>query len=410
MSKKHTWSLDPDEAKVYLQNLLENIPDILYFKDLESRFMLTNESCRERHGFATIEESVGKTDADIFTDVHAKQALQDEQKIIQSGQPIAGLEEMETWPDGRITWASSTKMPFKDREGNIIGTFGISRDITAKKKADMLAAAYAAEIKELKEAMEEEVRMAGELQKAFFPRRYPLFPANTTPENSCLEISHFNQASGIVGGDLCSIKAISDTEVGIFLCDVMGHGVRAALGTAIIRSLIEELTVLEINPGKFLTFMNSRIAPIFRRAQDIMFITAIYLVLDTTTGRLRYASAGHPIPLHHTSNPEGSSMAKESPKDPALALFEVTRFKTIEHTISPGDTLLLYTDGTYEACNPENEQYGVERMTKILAKSSNQPMPHMLEDILQDIRGFSGQESFEDDVCMIGLKWHGPHR
>ena len=77
---------------------------------------------------------VGKTDSDFYTPEHSQPALEQEQEVIQSGRPIEPIEEKETWPDGRVTWASTTKLPLRDPAGNIVGTFGISRDITDRKR------------------------------------------------------------------------------------------------------------------------------------------------------------------------------------------------------------------------------------------------------------------------------------
>jgi sigma-B regulation protein RsbU (phosphoserine phosphatase) len=407
MVKKHTWKLDPADAKIYLQNLVENIPDILYFKDLKSRFKLLNYSCLSKHGFDSLEDAIGRTDADVFSEEHAKQALADEQLIIRSGQPLSGLEEKETWPDGSVTWVSTTKMPLRDWDGSVIGTFGISRDITAKKEAELLAAAYADEIKRLKDVMEDDLHMAGELQKAFFPQRYPVFPADATPANSRLEMFHINQSSGIVGGDLCTIKRISETEAGIFLCDVMGHGVRAALGTAIVRSMIEDLSHIETDPGKLLARMNHQVAPIFQRSLDMMFITAIYLIIDTSSGEIRYASAGHPTPLIQSGAAGEIESASASLESPALALLEEFEFQTVERVLKPGDTLLLYTDGTYEACNEDQEQYGISRIGKVMTQNAHQPVKDMLQSVLEDLHDFSHLTTFEDDVCMVALRWKG---
>jgi len=79
---------------------------------------------------------LGKTDFDLFTEEHAREAYEDEQAILRTGQPLVGKEEKETWPDGRITWVSTTKMPYRDSQGRIIGTFGSSRDITERKLAE----------------------------------------------------------------------------------------------------------------------------------------------------------------------------------------------------------------------------------------------------------------------------------
>ena len=119
-----------------LSTLMDNLPDRIYFKDRESRFILVNHSFLCRAGFKEQSEIIGKTDKDLFTDEHAFEALADEQKIIATGDPIVGIEEKETWHDGRVAWYSTSKMPWRDASGNVIGTFGLSRDITARKLAE----------------------------------------------------------------------------------------------------------------------------------------------------------------------------------------------------------------------------------------------------------------------------------
>ena len=116
--------------------LMEHSPDRIYFKDLQSRFVVISPSMAKMFGYERVEEVMGKTDFDIFTVEHAQPAFEDEQEIIRTGIALINKEEKETWPDGHITWASSTKVPFRDPQGNIIGTFGISRDITERKRAD----------------------------------------------------------------------------------------------------------------------------------------------------------------------------------------------------------------------------------------------------------------------------------
>ena len=113
-----------------LHTLMENTPDHIYFKDTESRFIRINRSLADRFGLKNPVEAFHKTDFDFFTREHAQQAYQDEQDVIESGKPIEGKQERETWPNEQDTWVSTTKVPIRDREGRIIGTCGISRDIT----------------------------------------------------------------------------------------------------------------------------------------------------------------------------------------------------------------------------------------------------------------------------------------
>jgi PAS domain S-box-containing protein len=132
-----------DRERYFLSTLMDNLPDLIYFKDRESRFTLVNQMFLCRAGFKNQAEIVGKTDNDLYASEHAAAALADEQKIIATGEPLVGIEEKETWPDGRETWVSTSKAPFRDTIGNVIGTFGLSRDITERKLANEALAVYA---------------------------------------------------------------------------------------------------------------------------------------------------------------------------------------------------------------------------------------------------------------------------
>jgi PAS domain S-box-containing protein len=119
-----------------LDNLIAAVPDLVYFKDRQSRFIRVNEAYVKRARLTDVQAAAGKTDFDIFGEQHAREAYEDEQRIMATGEAIINKEEREDWPDGRITWATSTKMPLLDSGGNIVGTMGISRDVTEQKQAE----------------------------------------------------------------------------------------------------------------------------------------------------------------------------------------------------------------------------------------------------------------------------------
>jgi len=122
------------EERNLLVTLMDNVPDMIYFKDAESRFIRSNLAHARRIGVGAPDQLIGKTDFDIFGEEHARAAYEDEQAIIRSGQPLVAKEEMENFLDGHILWVSTTKMPLRNQHGQIVGTFGISRDITAHKQ------------------------------------------------------------------------------------------------------------------------------------------------------------------------------------------------------------------------------------------------------------------------------------
>src|SRR5689334_23383773 len=132
-----------------LAAFLEHIPDGVYFKDRQSRFVRISRSLANRFGLSDPAEAIQKSDFDMFDDEHAKQAFADEQEIIRTGQPIVEKEEKETWPDGRESWVLTTKLPMLDQQGNIIGTMGISRDITDRKHVELELHEHRARLEEL---------------------------------------------------------------------------------------------------------------------------------------------------------------------------------------------------------------------------------------------------------------------
>jgi diguanylate cyclase (GGDEF)-like protein/PAS domain S-box-containing protein len=119
-----------------LEAFLEYIPENVYFKDRYSRFIRVNRALATHLGHDDPKQLCKKTDADLFSSEHAAKALKDEQDIICAGHSLLGVEEKETFPDGHEDWVLTTKVPLKDRRGRIIGTMGISHNITERKRAE----------------------------------------------------------------------------------------------------------------------------------------------------------------------------------------------------------------------------------------------------------------------------------
>jgi PAS domain S-box-containing protein len=124
------------EASTLLEALLDSSPDHIYFKDRQSRFVRYSQSFVELLHLSDPGSLKGKTDFDIFSEEHARPAYDDEQQIMRTGQPVVGKLERETHKDGSISWALTTKLPWRDKDGNIIGTFGTSKDVTAIKEVE----------------------------------------------------------------------------------------------------------------------------------------------------------------------------------------------------------------------------------------------------------------------------------
>ncbi|MBT8042194.1 MAG: SpoIIE family protein phosphatase [Kiritimatiellales bacterium] len=393
-------------TRVLLKNLMENMADKIYLKDLQSRFILVNKSTAQTLGYASPEEAVGKCDFDHFHEEDARRKFADEQTIIKSGKSLVGLEERSTMGDGRVIWTSTSKMPLMDKAGQVVGTCGISRDITQFKEAEVQAERYAEEIRRINEGLEQDVLMAAELQKTFFPHSYPVFPEGARPEESAVQFHHHYHPSGTVSGDFCAVRRLSKTKCGVLQCDVMGHGVRAALGTALICAIIEELMHQEHNPGRFLDRLNQTLLPILRQEDIFLYATACYMVYDAKTGQVDFANAGHPTPLCIRGS-EGKAewlTDEPNPHGPALAIAEDASYQTMTAMLQPGDTALMFTDGLYEVESAAGEEFGEQRLLDTARRHCRLPLQEIVPALINDVRHFSATGEFDDDICLVGLK------
>jgi len=155
--------LIPGTEEDLLHAFLEHIPDGVYFKDRESRFVRISRSLAARFGLKDPADAIHKTDFDMFSKEHAEQAFADEQEIIRTGRPILEKEEKETWPDGRENWVLTTKLPLFDGQGKVIGTMGISRDITERKRIEQELEQHRAHLEKLVAERTAELGLANEL-------------------------------------------------------------------------------------------------------------------------------------------------------------------------------------------------------------------------------------------------------
>jgi len=148
---------------ICMSNLLSATGERVYFKDLQSRFLLVSAGWIAAYAPGrTAEELIGKTDSDVFSGEHALAAFQDEQQVIRTGEPLVGKVELETYGGRAGTWVSTTKMPLRGEDGQIIGTFGISRDVTAQIRAETILARQAHQLTGQNERLREQDRLKNE--------------------------------------------------------------------------------------------------------------------------------------------------------------------------------------------------------------------------------------------------------
>lgn len=252
--------------------------------------------------------------------------------------------------------------------------------------------------------LQADLNMAREIQEAFLPQSYPTFPAQVAPEQSALRFCHRYIPTTVVGGDFFDVKALPGGQASLFISDVMGHGVRAALVTAILHAVAEELTAVAANPGAFLDGMNQRLMGVLQRTRMPMFASACHVVMDPQAGVMRFALAGHPPPIHVQRR-----LARVEPlavtggeTGPALGLFSDAQFRVFTAPLSPNDAVVLYTDGVFEVNGPDGSQYGQERLLHCLRQHAHMQTSQLFDEVINEVQRYADRKEFADDVCLLG--------
>jgi PAS domain S-box-containing protein len=261
------------------------------------------------------------------------------------------------------------------------------------------------ELREKNQQMEEELRMARELQVALLPRDFPTIPVGAPLHDSALSFLSFYFPTGNVSGDFFSVFPVGEKAAGVLICDVMGHGVRSALITGIIRGLVEEHAKFAADPGVLLTHINRALTVILQQAGTTMFATCFYVVADVERAELRFANAGHPCALHVRC--DGASAEKlddEQSRGPVMGIFPSATYATAIRSMVRGDRVMLFTDGLYEVEDATGALFNEDQLRATVSRHSALMPEEFFDRVLSDIRKYSQSDTFADDVCVVGMQ------
>jgi len=405
------------DSETLYHSLVETMPQNVFRRDLQGRFTFVNQQyCK--HFNIKSEDIIGKTDFDFFPKELAEKYFKDDQQVISTGQTYEIVEEHQ--PHGQEkTYVQVVKTPLYNADGEIVGLQGIFWDITEQRMAEERIRSANAELVRSREElsaknqlMHENLAMAREIQTVMLPQQYPTFPRNVPLEQSAFHFVHRYQPAETISGDFFSVTQLSDSEVGVFICDVAGHGVRAALVTAMIRALAEELKPPAREPGYFLRKLNSDLSNILKSTGSPMLTTAFYLIANSQTGVMRFANAGHPKPLllRRAANRIELLANVSGHSQPALGLFDEPSYETTETQLTPGDCVMLFTDGLYEVQGTNEELYSQQRLMVDVKNLIEKPAGQLFDELLETIRTFSVDRQFEDDVCLVGVEFTPPQK
>jgi serine phosphatase RsbU (regulator of sigma subunit) len=267
-------------------------------------------------------------------------------------------------------------------------------------RAQVELANYAAELREKNRELMEELTMAREIQQALLPHHYPQFSAH----QNALRFAHCYRPAASLSGDFFNVLRLSDDQAGVLICDVMGHGVRAALIGTLARGLVDQFMPAATRPGEFLSALNRELADTFKKGGIDAFATAFYFVADLAERRITYANAGHPNALILRRD-QGSVdwLRVNGQHKPPLGLLDGTEYPSFESSLSARDSIVLFTDGLFEAENSTGERFGRQRLLEAVGRRMEVPCELLLDELVHETQEFAGREDFLDDVCLVGM-------
>ncbi len=384
---------------------LQNSGSGIAVTDIEGRLTYANPALMRLWGISSEEEVKNLNLLDFLSD---SGYLERVIEAVRSGASWSGELTMRPRDRDQII-VSASVMADVNVDEEITGLVFSLMDVTEEKRAKEQLEAYARELSDKNRQMEHDLAMAREIQLAFLPSSYPVIPRGAPKQERALDFAHLYIPGGMIGGDFFDILTLQNGKAGLLMADVSGHGVRSALVVATLRGMVEELIAGASEPAKFMRSLSKAYNSIFSLRDDYTFVTAFFAVMDTATGQLRYSNAGHPAPFILKNNSGESLILKGNDGEelPAIGMVEDAQYTENNFVMNNGDTLLMYTDGIYEQVNEQHKEYGEDALRLSLQHHSEEAPQTMLQAMADDVRTFMHKEEFDDDVCMLAVKYLG---
>ena len=307
--------------------------------------------------------------------------------------------------NGEPFWNRLSITPIRDQSGKVTHFMGIQSDVTARRKAEDALRGANAELKRANSIIKRDLEAAAKIQVSFLPSRAPDLNGVTAVWEllPCDELA----------GDTLNAFRLNDRYSAFFVLDVSGHGVQAALLSATLNHLLaprggqareedsatgESETTGPVSPVEVLTQLNRQ----FPFDPEIgQYFTLVYGILDSRTNTFRFVAAGHPSPVYVTA--EGRQQILTSNNFP-VGIVPEPSFRETTIRMNPGDRMYLYSDGLVDVTNARGERFDTGRLAGELVKLRAETVEASLPSLIDRLREWSGEKSFQDDVSVLGFE------
>jgi PAS domain S-box-containing protein len=392
--------------KEYFESLVHNSPVAIAIMDLGEKVVSWNPAAEKLFGY-TRAQAVGRSIDDLLSGTPEMRAevLDYTRRVADDDRVVAVTRRSRK--DGTLVDVELLAVPV-NAGGSRVGTYAMYHDITELKRVEgevrqlnrdlekrvaerteqlERAMAKQQEVAQERERIEQELRVARMIQHALLPK--------ALPEVEGYEIAVYYQPAREVGGDFYDFLRLPDGRLGLIVGDVSGKGVPAAIVMAITRTMLRSAYHLG-PPGEILQKVNDEL---FSDIPPNVFVTCLAAILDSTTGRLQYANAGHDPPFVRHASGVGKLSATGMP----LGLMAGMVYEQKEINLEPGESVLLYSDGLAEAHSQHHEMFGFPRIEQFVGAHAEGAK--LIDSLLVELERFTGEDwEQEDDITLLTLQ------
>jgi sigma-B regulation protein RsbU (phosphoserine phosphatase) len=379
-----------EKLKVFSM-VVEQSPATVVITDRHGTIEYVNPKFSSLTGYSP-DEAVGRNPRILKSGIQPPEFYRLMWETISSGREWQG-EFHNKKKNGDSYWESASISPILGGAGEITHYVAIKEDITERKRAEEALRASEKELRDRNNEMEEELKYAQIVVERLLP--------DTPPAAGNLKIDFRYNPLTAIGGDYFSFNTLHEGCLGVFVGDVPGHGVSAALYLSLVRSLTNRLNwVCGTDPALYMKTLNEELL----QSKELMFLSALYGYFDFPGDRteFHFAKGGHPPPVVYRAADSTALLLHSG--GTLVGISPISEFEEVHITLAQGDRIYLYTDGIIESRNARNVMLDIEGLEAIIAGSGSLGLSETLDHVIGEARRFRDSKPMEDDLVIVGFE------
>ncbi|HPA71312.1 MAG TPA: PAS domain S-box protein [Spirochaetota bacterium] len=381
-----------EEELVKLYRAVEQSPATVVITDVRGTIEYVNPKFTRLTGY-TYAEAIGKNPRILKSGEQGREFYRDLWDTIAAGKEWRG-EFHNRKKNGELYWEFASISPIRDSEGRVTHFVAVKEDVTERKRSEEALRVSEEKLRFRNNAMEKDLKLAQIINRAVLPKNPPV--------TDSLLVDYRYVPLDKVGGDYFSFMNGEDGSFSVFLGDVAGHGIAAALFITLVKSVSDRIyREFGNDPERYLGMINRLLID----EMPSYFITAVYGIFRFDGGRatLTLANGGHPHPVIYRAGEGAFIQVKTSGTVIGMIDTAVYRRETID--LAPGDRVYLFTDGIPEAENMKKQMIGFDAgLVDIFRRSHRADLGETLDGVLEEVKKFTGAKPVDDDIVLIGLE------